>query len=98
MDRIEQGETYTFATDLTGDDADGFTVTMRLLQYPGDTPTITRSLALEDGEYTGALTSAETISLDIGQWFIHISSDDPDEDVREPLKLYVSKGWHTTAS
>ena len=98
MDRIEQGETYTFTSELTGDDTDQFTATMRLLQYPGASATLTRSLTLEDGAYKGVLTSAETINLSVGQWFIHVTSTDPDEDVRAPLKLYISKGWHINAS
>lgn len=93
MNNIEQGETFTFTTGLSGSDSDAFSTTMNVLQYPGKTPSITRALTISDGEYKGALTSAETASLSVGQWFIHITSSDSDEDLREPIKLYISKGW-----
>ena len=89
MNTVEQGETFTFDTELSGTSASGFTVTMNVLQYPGDTPAITRVV----DEDTETLTSAETAGLSVGQWFIHLSAADSLEDVREPIKLYISKGW-----
>lgn len=89
MDIVEQGETYTFDVSVSGDDPDLMTTTMNVLQYPGDTPAITR--ALTDGE--GVLTSAETAALAVGQWMIHLKVADTDEDAREPIKIYISKGW-----
>ncbi len=89
MNNKRQGETFGFTTGLSGDDTGAFTNTMDVMQYPGDTPTITRVITNE----TETLTSAETAALSVGQWFIHITSNDPDEDIRSPVKLYVSKGW-----
>ncbi len=89
MDRVEQGETYGFTTSLSGEDTDAFTVEMYVLQYPGDTPAISRTLT--DGE--GTLTSAETAALAVGQWFIHLKASDTDEDARDPIKIYITKGW-----
>lgn len=89
MDIIEQGETFSFEPTLSGNGASEFTLTMSVLQYPGDTPTITRSITGD----TETLTSAETAALDVGQWFIHVKAADSDEDIREPIKLYISKGW-----
>ncbi len=89
INRIEQGETYGFVTGLTGDDTDAFTTTMNVLQFPGDTPAITRTVT----DSTDTLTSAETAALAVGQWFIHIKSADSDEDIRQPEKLYIAKGW-----
>ncbi len=89
INRIEQGATFGFETGLTGDDTDAFTNVMNVMQYPGDTPAITRTITDE----TETLTSAETAALAVGQWFIHIKSTDTDEDVRTPVKLYIAKGW-----
>jgi len=93
IERIRQGETYDFSFDVSGDDESGFTATMSVMQYPGDTPAITRALTYTDRSFLGTLTSAETAALAVGQWFIHIQTADSDEDLRKPLKLYISKGW-----
>lgn len=89
---IEQGETYDFEFEISGD-ASGFTSTMNVMQYPGDTPAITRALTQDGDKFKGTLTSAETLALAVGQWFIHATTADSDEDLREPIKLYISKGW-----
>ncbi len=93
MNTIRQGATFDFESGLTGSNIDGFTVTMDVMQYPGDTPAVTRALTLKDEKYKGSLTSAETTLLAVGQWFIHIKAVDSDEDLREPIKLYVTKSW-----
>ncbi len=89
MDIVEQGETYGFTTGLSGDDTDAFTTVINVLQYPGDTPSITRTVT----NNVDTLTSAETAALAVGQWIIHFKSTDSDEDVREPIKIYIAKGW-----
>lgn len=89
MNSIQQGETFTFDPSISGTNASAFTYTMDVLKYPGDTPTITRVITGD----TETLTSAETTALGVGQWWIHIKATDSDEDVREPIKLYISKGW-----
>lgn len=93
INKIRQGETFDFSQDISGDTESGFTTTMSVLQYPDDTPAITRALTYTDGSFLGTLTSAETAALAVGQWFIHLQSSDSDEDLREPIKLYISKGW-----
>jgi len=92
-ERIRQGETYDFSFDVSGDDESGFAATMSVMKFPGDTPAITRALPYTDGSFLGTLTSAETAALAVGQWFIHIQTADSDEDLRKPIKLYISKGW-----
>ncbi|MCZ6898277.1 MAG: hypothetical protein O7D95_06195 [Betaproteobacteria bacterium] len=93
INNIRQGETFDFEIEVSGDDAGGFTSTMDVLQYPGDTPAISRALTKEGNVFKGTLTSAETDALAVGQWFIHITTSDSDEDLREPIKLYISEGW-----
>ena len=93
MNVIQQGETFTFDFQISGDDLDGLSANMTVMQYPGDTPAITKALTLNDGKFTGTLTSAETAALDVGQWFIHNQTTDADEDVREMIKLYIAKAW-----
>lgn len=94
MNVIQQGETFTFDFELSGEDLEGMTATMDVLQYPGDTPAISRALILqENGKFVGTLTSAETTGLAIGQWFIHATTSDADENIRDIIKLYVTKAW-----
>ncbi len=94
VDIIEQGETYSFEVSATSATVDStLALSVNVLQYPGDTPAITKSITPEGGLYKGILTSAETAALAIGQWFIHTNFTDDDEDIREPIKLYISKGW-----
>ena len=88
MDTIQQGETYTFSFSVTGDA--GLTGVFSVLQYPGETPAIIRSL---NAKYAGVLTAAETTALAVGQWFIVPEMTDADEAVRQTVKLYISKGW-----
>lgn len=90
---IRQGETFDFDTDITGSNESGFAVNIAVMQYPGDTPSISRALSYISGSFKGTLTSAETAALSIGQWFIHIRANDTDEDLRDPIKLYIAKGW-----
>lgn len=93
VEHVQQGATYDFCFDISGDDESGFTATFNVMQYPGDTPAISRALTYSDNSFIGSLTSAETASLAVGQWFIHISADDSDEAIREPIKIYIDKGW-----
>jgi hypothetical protein len=92
-ERIEQGETYAFAFDIAGDDISGFTGTWKLLQFPGDTPTVTGVLTFDDNQFKGTLSSATTENLDIGDWYIYASLTDADEDIRDPIKFSVGVKW-----
>lgn len=92
MNIVEQGETFDFTLDA-GDDDSGLTCEINVLQYPGDTPTITRTITQVGGEWPITLTSAETAALAVGQWYIHSNISDASEDIREPIKLYISEGW-----
>lgn len=91
MDIVEQGESYPFTFTVSGDDT--LTMTAKVIQYPGDTATIEKTLTNSNGEFGGTLTSAETSSMSVGQWFIHGNAVDSDEDIRAPIKIYISKGW-----
>ena len=91
MNSIEQGESFNFSFAVTGEE--GMTMQINVMQYPQDTPAITKTLTASDGAYPGVLTSAETAALAVGQWFIHGHASDDDEDVREPIKFYVEQGW-----
>ena len=93
MNHIKQGETFSKDYTLSGDDVTGFTYDLTVMQYPGDTPAITRTLTIADGVVNPDLTSAETAALSVGQWWIHINASDADEDDRTTDKLYVAKGW-----
>ena len=66
-ERIEQGETYAFAFDISGDDISAFSGTWKLLQYPGDTPAVSGVLTLDDNQFKGVLSSGTTAALDVGE-------------------------------
>lgn len=89
MNSVRQGETFTFTTGLTDVEASKLTNVFNVMQYPGDTPAITGTITSNKR----ILTSAETAALAIGQWFIYRRSSDTEDDTREPVKLYISKGW-----
>ena len=93
MNLIEQGETFTFLFEVSDNLYTGLTAEANVLQYPGETPAITKSLTLTTDGFSGTLTSAETAGLAVGEWYIHARATDADEDLRNPIKLYVSKGW-----
>ena len=91
--RVEQGETYAFAFDISGDAITSFSGTFKVLQYPGDTPAVTGPLTYDDGQFKGALSSTTTQGLDVGDWFIYATLTDPDEDIRDPQKISVGIAW-----
>lgn len=106
LNKVEAGRSTSFNFQLTGSGAEDFVTTMRVLQYPGDTPTIIKNIAYscEDDRtdecgYIGTLTGVETASLfaaqDAGnnQWIVHMNAVDSDENLADPIKLYVSQGW-----
>lgn len=92
MELVEQGQTYKFNFSVSGS-LNGLSVSMNVLQKPGDTPALTRVLTQVNEEFTGTITSAETAALAVGEWFIHVTATDSDEDIREATKIYVTKGW-----
>jgi hypothetical protein len=92
-ERIEQGETYAFAFDISGGDIEAFSGTWKLLQYPGDAATDTGTLTLDDNQFKGVLSSATTQGLAVSDWFIYASLTDTDEDIRDPLKFSVGIAW-----
>ena len=95
INSIKAGETFSFTTGLSGTDTAAFTTVLSVMQYPDQTPAITRTIT----NSTETLTSAETLNLfeqaspKSLAWTLYIQSSDSDEDVREPVKLYISKGW-----
>lgn len=90
---IRQGATFDFSADLDGTSESGFTVNIAVMQYPGDSPSISRAITYTDSSFKGSLTSAETAALAIGRWYIHVKAADSDEDLREPIPLDITKGW-----
>jgi len=93
MNIVRQGATYASELGLSGDDVDGFTYIMDIMQFPDDTPAISRTITLEDSKAQVALTSAETLALAVGQWAIHVHAADSDEDIRAIEYIHISKGW-----
>ncbi|VAW38952.1 hypothetical protein MNBD_GAMMA01-1338 [hydrothermal vent metagenome] len=93
MNIVKQGETYASELALSGDNVSAFTYTMCVLQFPNDTPSISRTISLSDDKAQIALTSAETLALKVGQWAIHVQAADSDEDIRAVEYINIAKGW-----
>lgn len=92
-DLVRQGEIYNFYFKAKGTGASGLTGSYSVMQYPGDTPTVTGSLTYTQGEYKGTLSAANTAALSIGQWIIYTEFTDGDEDIHLAPKVYIAKGW-----
>ena len=89
---VRQGASYDFTVTVSGDDT--LTGTYEVKQYPGDTATLTGSLTSEgDGDFSGTLSGADTLTLGVGQWIIFTEFTDSDEDVSDPQKIYISVAW-----
>jgi len=97
VNTIGQGRTFSYLFELTGQDAEQFSVIMNVLQYPGDSPSVQRTVdySCQDGVcgYIGTLSAVDTSLLEVGEWWIHLTATDSDEVISEPIKLYVTKGW-----
>lgn len=98
LNLVEQKRTFDFSFELSGPDPVGFATVFNVLQFPGDTPAITRAMVIDGTRYIGSITSVEMALLTIsgptsGQWWIHINAVDSDEDIADPIKLYVSRKW-----
>lgn len=93
MNRVQQGASFEFEKTFSSDDAENFTVVFDVLQYAGDTPAIAaRAMTHEgNGKFSGVLLTADTDALAVGQWLINIRGSDSDENVKDPIKLYISK-------
>lgn len=93
INSVRQGHTFEFDFGISGSDVEAFATTFSVMQYPSDTPAITRGMDYYEGKFIGTLTALETTDLAVGQWFIYPNAVDADEDLGEPIKLYVAKGW-----
>lgn len=91
IETIEQGGTLAYKFIVTGDL--GLDCNIAVMQSPGDTPAITDTLAASGLEYPGVLSSADTLGLTVGYWYIHGRLIDADEDLREIKAFYVRPKW-----
>lgn len=93
-DLVQQGETYDFCQTLEGLDTDDFTYQLDVKQFPDDAAAISRALTDVDGStVSGTLTAAETAALDIGLWYMIITSTDPDEVIKKERRISITKNW-----
>lgn len=61
---VRQGESFSFAFDLSGDSIDGWICTINVKQFPADTSQLTRVIEAGDNDtWPGIITSTETDAL-----------------------------------
>jgi len=66
---LRKGESLNFAFDRGGESTDDYVCTLNVLQFPGDTPAISRVIALStntttgESEWAGFITSTESDAL-----------------------------------
>lgn len=93
--RIQQGESLPFKFDRGGESIAGWTCTITVKQYPGDTASISRVIPAVGLEWPGFLTTTETGSLAPGLWFLTASlinlADNTLEEI--PVRFGVAKSW-----
>lgn len=63
--RIAQGDSLPFAFSRSGQSLAGYTCTISVKKYPGDTAPINREIPADRLVFPGFLTSTETAALDI---------------------------------
>ncbi len=93
---VVQGQSYPFTFQISGEALQNFTVNMKIMQHPGDTPAVNRNLTITSstqGNYSAVVTPTETAGLSVGQWFIYITSTDADETIFSKRKINVAKTW-----
>lgn len=92
---IRQGGSLPFVFDRDGESIDGWTCTINLMQFPGDTPTVSRVIAASGDTWPGFLTEAETTGLAIGHWRLVGVLDKASTDEKEKpiIRFHVAKKW-----
>lgn len=94
--KIQKGSSLPFTFDRAGESIDGWTCTIYVKQYPGDTATITRVITPTDSVWSGYLTGTETDTLVEGtQYFLIgvLTHAVNDEEEKPPVKFYLGKAW-----
>ena len=91
IETIEQGGTLAFTFSVTGDP--GLSCEITVMQSPGDTPSITKTVAAVGNDYPSVLSSTDTAGLTVGYWYVHAQFTDSDEDLRKVKSFYVKPKW-----
>ncbi len=94
-DKVKQGRSYPFSFTISGDDANDFTVIVNVVQKPGGTAALTQTLEYSNDtrSWSGAFSGTDTAQLNVGEWWMVFTAENTDENVGEPVKLYVQRGW-----
>lgn len=93
--RIQAGESLPFKFDRGGEVIDGWTCTITVKQYPGNTAAISRVVPAVGKEWPGFLTSDETNALANGLWFLTGSLVNLANNEMEqiPVRFGVAPAW-----
>lgn len=93
--KVKQGRSYPFSFTISGDDANDFTVIVNVVQKPGGTAALTQTLEYSNDtrSWSGAFSGTDTAQLNVGEWWMVFTAENTDENVGEPVKLYVQRGW-----
>lgn len=71
MQTVRKGESFGFEFDRSGESIAGYECTIQVKRFPGDSPSIARTIPAKDGKWAGSLTSTETSLLSkLGEWMV----------------------------
>lgn len=92
---VLKGGSFPFTFDRDGASISGWTCTISVQQYPGDTPAVNRVITADDLEWPGFLTGTETTALPIlGTWMVIASINNASDDKTEyqTVRFHLAEG------
>lgn len=92
------GRTFSFGITIQNDYGDfAGAATFSIKRYPDSTAVVSGDLTYSDyyNKYIGNLTETQTTTLGYGEWWIIPVFLDSDENLGDPEKLYISRGWQS---
>lgn len=99
---VRKGESLDFSFDRGDESIEDFVCTLNVLQYPGDTPAISRVITPVNNIWSGIITSTETDGLtsDIttNQWWavgvLTKAADDEEEQIAQnTVRFDLKEKW-----
>lgn len=88
---IQRGESLPFVFDRGCEPIDGWICVISVKRYPENTASINRLITPTNGQWIGALTAAETVSLPISQQILtaKLVNESTDESDEQSVNFYV---------
>lgn len=92
---VRKGESLPFVFDRGGESVVGWTCTIEVKKFPGDTSLITRVIPLVNNKWPGFLTSGETDTLDPGPYRLIglLENTGTNEEEQVILRFNITDTW-----